>query len=141
VIPVIAYYPLAEFDEVKRAILGLVPRAYQSRVAEKAAVVDALLSGFIRGQLLVCLLLGLLYGAGFAAIGVDLGIGVAAGLRAIVPYVGALSRSRALPRFACSSTASTCTWRSSSAGISWSRASRDSCSPRGSWARASACIR
>jgi len=90
VIPVIAYYLLAEFDEIKRAILGLVPRAYQSRVAEKAAVVDALLSGFIRGQLLVCLLLGLLYGAGFAAIGVDLaiGIGFAAGLLAIIPYVG-----------------------------------------------------
>jgi len=90
VIPVIAYYLLAEFDEIKRAILALVPRAYQSRVAQKAAVVDALLSGFIRGQLLVCLLLGLLYGAGFAAIGVDLaiGIGFAAGLLAIIPYVG-----------------------------------------------------
>ena len=90
VIPVIAYYLLAEFDDVKRAILGWVPRPYQRRVAEKAAVVDELVSGFVRGQLLVCLLLGLLYGAGFAAIGVDLaiGIGFASGLLAIIPYVG-----------------------------------------------------
>jgi len=90
VIPVIAYYLLAEFDALKRAILALVPRAYQGRVAEKAAVVDELLAGFIRGQLLVCLLLGLLYGAGFAAIGVDLaiGIGVVSGLLSIIPYVG-----------------------------------------------------
>jgi predicted PurR-regulated permease PerM len=90
VIPVIAYYLLVEFDGVKRAILGWVPRLYQRRVAEKAAVVDALVSGFVRGQLLVCLLLGLLYGAGFAAIGVDLaiGIGFASGLLAIIPYVG-----------------------------------------------------
>jgi predicted PurR-regulated permease PerM len=90
VIPVIAYYLLAEFDGVKRAILRWVPRRYQQRVAEKAAVVDVLVSGFVRGQLLVCLLLGLLYGAGFAAIGVDLaiGIGFASGLLAIIPYVG-----------------------------------------------------
>jgi len=90
VIPVIAYYLLAEFDGIKRVILGWVPRPYQDRVAEKAAVVDELVSGFVRGQLLVCLLLGLLYGAGFAAIGVDLaiGIGFASGLLAIIPYVG-----------------------------------------------------
>jgi predicted PurR-regulated permease PerM len=90
VIPVIAYYLLAEFDEIKRAILRLVPTAYQDRVAAQAAVVDALVSGFVRGQLLVCLLLGLLYGAGFAAIGVDLavGIGCVSALLAIIPYVG-----------------------------------------------------
>ena len=90
VIPVIAYYLLAEFDGIKRAILDWVPRAHQGAVAEKAAVVDALVSGFVRGQLLVCLLLGLLYGFGFAAIGVDLaiGIGFASGLLAIIPYVG-----------------------------------------------------
>jgi predicted PurR-regulated permease PerM len=90
VVPVIAYYVLAQFDEIKRAILRMVPRDYQRRVAEKSAVVDRLVSGFIRGQLIVCLCLGSLYAAGFSAIGVDLavGIGVAAGLLAIIPYVG-----------------------------------------------------
>jgi predicted PurR-regulated permease PerM len=90
VIPVIAYYLLAEFDEIKRKLLGYVPLAHQRRVAEKAAVVDALVSGFVRGQLLVCLILGALYASGFAAIGVDLGVGIglAAGVLAIIPYVG-----------------------------------------------------
>ena len=90
VIPVIAYYLLVEFDHIKRVFLGWVPRAYQDRVAAKARVVDTLVSGFVRGQLLVCGILGLLYGAGFAAIGVDLaiGIGFASGLLAIIPYVG-----------------------------------------------------
>jgi len=90
VVPVIAYYVLAQFDEIKRAILRMVPRDYQSRVAEKSAVVDRLVSGFIRGQLIVCLCLGFLYAVGFSAIGVDLavGIGVAAGMLAIIPYVG-----------------------------------------------------
>jgi predicted PurR-regulated permease PerM len=90
VVPVIAYYVLAQFDEIKRSILRMVPRDYQQRVAEKSAVVDRLVSGFIRGQLIVCLCLGFLYAVGFSAIGVDLavGIGVAAGMLAIIPYVG-----------------------------------------------------
>jgi predicted PurR-regulated permease PerM len=90
VVPVIAYYLLAQFDEIKRAILRMVPRDYQRVVAEKSAVVDRLVSGFVRGQLLVCLVLGILYATGFALIGIDLalGIGVAAALLAIIPYVG-----------------------------------------------------
>lgn len=89
-IPVLAYYLLVEFDRIRLAVLGLVPVAYQEKVAREAARVDALVSGFIRGQLTVCLLLGLLYTVGYAAIGVDLAvvIGVTGGLLAIIPYVG-----------------------------------------------------
>ena len=89
-IPVLAYYLLVEFDRIRLAVLSLVPMAYKDRVATEAARVDALVSGFIRGQLTVCLLLGLLYTAGYAAIGVDLAvvIGVTGGLLAIIPYVG-----------------------------------------------------
>jgi predicted PurR-regulated permease PerM len=89
-IPVLAYYLLVEFDRIRLGVLDLVPRAYQELVAAEAARVDALISGFIRGQLTVCLLLGVLYGVGFAVIGIDLAIviGVASGLLAIIPYVG-----------------------------------------------------
>ncbi|MEM7410605.1 MAG: AI-2E family transporter [Myxococcota bacterium] len=90
IIPVLAYYLLVEFDRIRLAVLDLVPRSYQDSVATQAARVDALVSGFIRGQLTVCLVLGVLYAVGFAAIGVDLAIviGVASGLLAIIPYVG-----------------------------------------------------
>jgi len=90
IIPVLAYYLLVEFDRIRLAVLDLVPRAYQDRVATEAARVDELVSGFIRGQLTVCLLLGVLYGVGFAVIGIDLAIviGVVSGLLAIIPYVG-----------------------------------------------------
>jgi predicted PurR-regulated permease PerM len=52
--------------------------------------VDVLISGFIRGQLTVCLLLGVLFAVGFTVIGIDLAvvIGVVSGLLAIIPYVG-----------------------------------------------------
>ena len=90
IVPVLAYYLLVEFDRIRLGVLGLVPRAYQSRVATEAARVDALIAGFIRGQFTVGLVLAVLYAIGFAAIGIDLAIviGVAGGLLAIIPYVG-----------------------------------------------------
>jgi predicted PurR-regulated permease PerM len=90
IIPVLAYYLLVEFDRIRVGILTLVPHAYQQSVAIEAARVDALISGFIRGQLTVCLVIGVLYAVGFAVIGIDLAIviGVVSGLLAIVPYVG-----------------------------------------------------
>jgi predicted PurR-regulated permease PerM len=90
IIPVLAYYLLVEFDRIRLGVLALVPRGYQPKVAAEAARVDSLIAGFIRGQLTVCLALGVLYALGFAAIGIDLAIviGVAGGLLAIIPYVG-----------------------------------------------------
>ncbi len=89
-IPVFAYYLLVDFDRVTTRLLGVVPRRHQSYVAEKARTVDRLLAGFIRGQLTVCLLLAVLYSAGFAVIGIELAIviGLTAGALAIIPYVG-----------------------------------------------------
>ena len=90
IVPVLAYYLLVEFDRIRLGALDLVPRAYQPTVSAAAARVDALMSGFIRGQLTVALVLAVLYSIGFAAIGIDLAIviGVAGGLLAIIPYVG-----------------------------------------------------
>lgn len=90
VIPVLAYYLVVEFDRIRRAVLELVPRDYQSGVEQHAARVDRLVSGFIRGQLSICATLGVLYATGFAVIGIDLAlvIGFASGVAAIIPYVG-----------------------------------------------------
>ena len=89
-IPVLAYYLLVEFDRIRLAVLDLVPRRHTEFVRVYARRVDGLISGFIRGQLTVCLLLGVLYAAGFMAIGIDLAlvIGFVSGLLAIIPYVG-----------------------------------------------------
>jgi predicted PurR-regulated permease PerM len=101
VIPVIAYYALVEFDGIKAWFLELVPIPYRERVVARASTINALIAGFIRGQLIVCGLLAVLYAIGFSLIGIDLavGIGLLAGLLAIIPYVGgavALSVASAL---------------------------------------------
>jgi predicted PurR-regulated permease PerM len=90
VIPILAYYLLVEFDQVLRRVSGWIPRAQREYVVEKARTADRLISGFLRGQLLVAAILGVLYAVGFGVIGVDLaiGVGLLAGVMALIPYLG-----------------------------------------------------
>lgn len=92
VVPVLAYYLLVAFDDLKPALLSLVPPAHQDYVRTRARTVDALVSGFLRGQLTVALVLGALYAVGFSLIGIDLavGVGMLAGVMALIPYLGSV---------------------------------------------------
>lgn len=90
VIPILAYYLLVEFDAIIARIGLWVPPRHRDYVFDKARTVDRLVSGFLRGQLLVAASLGALYAIGFAIIGIDLalGVGIVAGVLALVPYLG-----------------------------------------------------
>ncbi len=102
VVPVIAYYALIEFDRIRSWFLALVPPRYQAAVSAKASTINELISGFIRGQFIVCATLGALYAIGFSLIGIDLAvaIGLLSGVLAIIPYVGSATA------LACASTMS-----------------------------------
>jgi predicted PurR-regulated permease PerM len=90
VIPILAYYVLVEFDAIVARIGLWVPPRHRAYVFDKARTVDRLVSGFLRGQLLVAASLGVLYAIGFTIIGIDLavGVGLVAGVLALVPYLG-----------------------------------------------------
>lgn len=90
VVPVLAYYLLVEFDDLKPRILALVPPRHREYVRTRARTVDDLVAGFLRGQVTVALILGVLYAVGFSLIGIDLavGVGMLAGILALVPYLG-----------------------------------------------------
>ena len=90
VIPILAYYLLVEFDTIVAGIGRWVPPRLREYVFDKARTVDRLISGFLRGQLLVAATLGVLYAVGFGVIGIDLalGVGIVAGILALVPYLG-----------------------------------------------------
>jgi predicted PurR-regulated permease PerM len=90
VIPVITYYALIEFDNIKSWCLELVPIQYQETVDAKVSMIDSLVASFIRGQLVIAGMLGILYAIGFSLIGIDMaiGIGLVAGMLGIIPYVG-----------------------------------------------------
>ena len=54
--------------------------------------INTAIAGFLRGQSLVCLFLGVWYGVGLSLIGLNFGllIGISAGVLSFVPYVGSL---------------------------------------------------
>lgn len=90
VIPILAYYLLVEFDDILARLAGWLPQRHREYVVEKAQTADRLISGFLRGQLLVASILGLLYAVGFGLLGIDfaIGVGLLAGVMALVPYLG-----------------------------------------------------
>lgn len=92
IIPVYLFYLLRDFDRMREGILDLLPLRHRPEIVDLARQVDGVLGGFIRGQLTVCLILGVLYSAGLLAIGVDLAlmIGLVSGLAFIIPYLGTI---------------------------------------------------
>ncbi|MFT4198046.1 MAG: AI-2E family transporter [Pseudoxanthomonas sp.] len=89
-IPVITFFFLRDFDLLVGRMAAIVPRDRIATVTRLANESSEVLGGFLRGQLLVMLILGVLYGLGLWAVGLDLGIliGLAAGLLTFVPYLG-----------------------------------------------------
>jgi predicted PurR-regulated permease PerM len=90
VVPVFAAYLLHDFDRITAGIRDLVPSRWRPFVVDIAREVDVVLGEFIRGQLLVMLILAVLYSVAYAILDVRLAvlIGVTAGLLSFIPYVG-----------------------------------------------------
>lgn len=93
VTPVVAFYMLLDWDKMIATIDGLVPLRHREVVRGLAREVDAAMAGFLRGQSLVCLFLGLWYGLGLSVIGLNFGllIGITGGVLSFIPYVGSLT--------------------------------------------------
>lgn len=66
----------------------LVPEKHRDRAVELATKLDRVVSGFVRGRLLIGLILGVFFSVGWFAVGVPLApvIGMATGLLGVFPY-------------------------------------------------------
>ena len=93
VTPVVAFYLLLDWDRMVATLDRLSPRDHRSTVHQLAADMNRAIAGFLRGQSLVCLFLGLWYGIGLSLIGLNFGflIGICAGVLSFIPYVGSLT--------------------------------------------------
>src|SRR5271170_242150 len=91
--PVVAFYILIDWHRMISEIDSWLPLDYRDSLRKIAREIDHALAGFIRGQSIVCLFLGIWYGVGLTLIGLDFGflIGVLGGLLSFVPYVGSLT--------------------------------------------------
>lgn len=92
-VPVLAFFFLRDWDLFVARAASLVPRDHIATVTRLAQESSAMLGGFLRGQFLVMLILGVMYGVGLWLVGLDLGIliGLIAGLLTFVPYIGPIS--------------------------------------------------
>jgi predicted PurR-regulated permease PerM len=88
----VAGYLLKDFHALVAGAKGLVPPLYRDKVCELAGKIDSQLRGFLRGQLLVCTCLGLMYATGLLLSCVPFAIPIALfGMMAFfIPYIGPL---------------------------------------------------
>jgi predicted PurR-regulated permease PerM len=93
VTPIVACYLLYDWNRMIAAIDNWVPPARRETVRALAREVDDTISGFVRGQSLLCLILALFYAVALWLLGLKHGalIGFAAGLLSFIPYLGSLS--------------------------------------------------
>ena len=88
--PVIAFYLLLDLPKVRSKVISLVPERHRVEVVFVARELGLAVGGFLRGQLLVALIVGVMTSVGFWAVGLPfwLLIGMIAGLLNIIPFIG-----------------------------------------------------
>ncbi len=93
VTPVVTFYFVADWPRIVAQLERLVPRPHHATVVALAAEIDRAVAGFVRGQTLVCLSLGLFYALALSLVGLNFGllIGLLSGLISFVPYVGSIT--------------------------------------------------
>ena len=89
-IPLVLFYLLVDWNLIIAKINHLLPRKVLAKTVEIAKEVDAVLAEFLRGQLVVMLLMSVFYATGLWMSGLELAlpIGVISGLLGFVPYLG-----------------------------------------------------
>ena len=90
-LPILLYYFLVDWPRWSQGMVNMIPRRYLERFSRIGCEIDVTLSEYLRGQLLVMVLVGLIYGGGLALVGLESGfaIGMIAGMLVIIPYLGA----------------------------------------------------
>ncbi|CAG2142034.1 AI-2E family transporter [Cupriavidus plantarum] len=90
IIPIVMFYLMMDWHMVMRRIERLVPRRWVPKVRELSNETDALLSQYLRGQILVMVILAAIYSIGLSVAGFDVGVpvGIFTGLAVFIPYIG-----------------------------------------------------
>ncbi len=89
-VPVVMFYLLRDWNMIVERLDTLVPRDWNAKVRTIASDIDMVLAEFLRGQLLVMLVLAAYYAIGLSIAGLDkaYAIGILTGILVFIPYVG-----------------------------------------------------
>lgn len=93
IMPVVTFYLICDWHRMVATLDSWVPPAHRPTVHRLVGEIDIAISGFLRGQAGVCLIIGIYYAAALSLIGLNFGllIGLAAGALTFMPYVGSLT--------------------------------------------------
>jgi predicted PurR-regulated permease PerM len=97
-LPLLAFYLLAESDAVRVSALRFVPREAHAGVARLGGAVDRALRSYVRGQAIVCIVTGALVAAALLLLHhpVALLLGFVAGMAELIPYLGFMAAALAI---------------------------------------------
>lgn len=89
-IPVITFYMLKDKDLLLRDIAAVFPKKQRVRMKETGRGMHSLLTGYVKGKIIISFFVGLLTGLGCLVIGIPnaLTIGIVSGLFDLIPYFG-----------------------------------------------------
>lgn len=90
IIPLLAYYLLRAFPHIYADLESIIPRRHQKLLSELRTRLHAVFGGFLRGQLVVSLILSFYYFIALSILRLDLALvlGLMAGFFNIIPYLG-----------------------------------------------------
>lgn len=88
--PVVSFYLIRDWNKVVARIDSWLPRDYAADLRGMAHEIDERMAGFLRGQALVCLCLGIFYAVGLTLTGLSYGllVGLMTGILGFIPFVG-----------------------------------------------------
>lgn len=106
IIPFLIFYILKDFEVFERAVITYVPRSHRKHIVMLFKEIDVALGNYIRGQFLVCGIIGLLAYIGYWIIGMPyaLLLALSVSIFNIVPYLGPYFG--AAPALICAATIS-----------------------------------
>lgn len=88
--PVVLFYLMMDWHKLLARIDSAIPRPWHAKTVAIVRDIDAVLSQFLRGQLLVMLVLAIYYGGILSLAGLPsaLPVGILTGLLIFIPYIG-----------------------------------------------------
>lgn len=96
---IISFYFIVDWEMIRPTINKMVPPKYRERTFDIIDKIDQAMGGFLRGQLTVAIIVGMMFAAGLFGMGFigfpaltnyAILIGTAAGVAGFIPYLGAI---------------------------------------------------
>ncbi|ANE47211.1 permease [Paenibacillus swuensis] len=90
VIPFLAFYILKDFQLIEKTVIATVPKRHRRSTVKLLIDIDTALGNYIRGQFIVCIIIGMFAYIGYWAVGMPYALLLASVVAVfnIIPYLG-----------------------------------------------------